>query len=227
MTRTTRDSRFGFFSRSAFAAAFASMFALAMSPAVSAQDSTLDATPPPEEGTRIAIQSPGEEGVENTIGAALFTEEDGEVTIHVEVEGLEPGDHGIHIHEIGICDPDADPQYSTAGGHYNPTDATHGPGPQSDATPEAATPAGDGAESHAGDLGNITIAEDGTGTLEVTTDRFSLDSQAETTLADEDGSALVIHENPDDLETDPSGESGDRIACGVISAGLDATPVTD
>lgn len=227
MTRTTRDSRFGLFSRSAFAAAFASMFALAMSPAVSAQDATPAASPPPEDGSRVVIQSPDDEGVENSIGEAIFTEEDGTVTINVEVEGLEAGDHGIHIHEIGICDPDADPQYSTAGAHFNPTDATHGPGPQSEATAEDATPADDASESHAGDLGNITIDEDGTGTLEVTTDRFSMDSEAETTLADENGSALVIHENPDDLETDPSGESGDRIACGVIFAGLDATPVTD
>ena len=226
MTRITRDSRFGFFSRSAFAVAFASIFALLMSPAISAQATELDSTPPPEEGSRVAIQSPGEEGVENTIGAALFTEEDGEVTIHVEVEGLEPGDHGIHIHEIGICDPDADPQYSTAGGHFNPTGASHGPGPDAGATPIAGTPAAE-LESHAGDLGNITVDEDGMGTLEVTTDRFSLDTGAENTLADEDGSALVIHENPDDLHTDPAGNSGDRIACGVIIAGLDATPVTD
>lgn len=220
MIRKFRDTVFGFSSRSALAVVFATMLAIAASPAVSAQDTTLDATPPPEDAMRIVIQSPGEEGVENSVGTATFDEEDGTVTISVFVENLEPGDHGIHIHEIGICDPDADPRYSTAGGHYNPTGASHGPGPQG-----SATPAEGAAESHAGDLGNITVGEDGTGTLDVTTDRVSLQTDAENTLADDDGSALVIHANPDDLQTDPSGESGDRIACGVIFAGLDATPV--
>lgn len=220
MTRRIREMFPGFLPGSALAVALAAMLAIAVSPAASAQDTMLDATPPPEDATSIAIQMPDEDGVEDVIGSATFDEQDGTVSISVFVENLEPGDHGIHIHEIGICDPDADPRYSTAGGHYNPTDASHGPGPASDATPV------DGAtESHAGDLGNITVGEDGTGTLEVTTDRFTLDADGENTLADENGSALVIHANADDLQTDPSGESGDRIACAVIFAGLDATPV--
>ncbi len=217
MTRKNHDANFRFVSRSALALAMASLLTIAISPVVSAQD----ASPEPsfaDEGATVVIESPGEEGVENVVGTATFIEEDGAVTISVQVENLPPGDHGIHIHEFGICDPDADPQYSTAGGHYNPTGATHGPGPQT------ATPGAD-VEAHAGDLGNITVGEDGTGTLEVTTDRVSLDPDAENTLFDDDGSALVIHENPDDLQTDPSGESGARIACGVIYAGLDATPV--
>lgn len=92
-------------------------------------------------------------------------------------------------------------------------------------TLRAGTPAGGAAESHAGDLGNISVGEDGTGTLEVTTDRVTLETDAKPALVDNDGSALVIHQNPDDLQTDPSGESGPRIACGVIFAGLEATPV--
>ena len=224
MTRRTDDARFGLFSRAALAVAFASMFAIAMSPLVGAQDASPEAEV--TEGANVVIESPGNEGVENVVGEATFTEQDGAVTIMVEVEGLEPGEHGIHIHEIGICDPDADPRYSTAGGHFNPTNTSHGPGPDAGATPVAGTPAAE-LESHAGDLGNITVGEDGTGTLEVTTDRVSLETDAEHTLADDNGSALVIHENADDLMTDPSGESGPRIACGVIFAGLDATPVPD
>lgn len=89
---------------------------------------------------------------------------------------------------------------------------------------------------HAGDLGNITVNDDGTFTFEVTVQNVGLGEDAENALADEDGSALLIHANPDDLETDPGGESGGRIACGIIfqntlpvaspAATPEATPAT-
>jgi Cu-Zn family superoxide dismutase len=139
------------------------------------------------------------------VGFAAIEEVEGGVTVTVansDDSGLEPGEHGIHIHETGICDPAGDEPFSTAGGHFNPTDEAHG-GPDTD-------------PRHAGDLGNLMVEEDGSFVFEVTVEGPSLGEGTENTLADEDGSALVIHANPDDLETDPSGESGGRQACGVI-----------
>ena len=80
---------------------------------------------------------------------------------------------------------------------------------QAGASPEAG-------QAHAGDLGNITIDAEGNGSLSMDTTAFTLEEGAENSLRDDDGSAIVIHENPDDLMTDPSGESGGRIACGVV-----------
>lgn len=157
------------------------------------------------------------------VGAATFTEVEGTVVITTTVTDLPPGEHGFHIHETGVCDPAGDDPFSSAGGHFNPTGTSHGPGPASGATPAAATPGN--TESHAGDLGNITVEEDGTATLAITSDRLSL-GEGDNALADEDGSALMIHENADDLMTDPSGESGPRIACGVIFAPTGGTPAS-
>lgn len=126
-----------------------------------------------------------------TVAVALVAESDDDITVSVAAVGLAPGEHGIHIHETGICDPTTDPAFSSAGDHYNPTGEEHG--------------------DHAGDLGNITAEEDGTALLKETTDEFTLDE-----LIDEDGSAIVIHAEED--EGDPEGESyGGRIACGVLA----------
>ena len=150
---------------------------------------------------------------------------DGAVSIEVEVEGLAPGEHGIHVHAVGACDPAGDPPFASAGGHYNPTGAAHGGPPAMGATgatgtPQAGTPGAAGspaaAAGHAGDLGNIAVGADGTGRLEIATDRFRL---AE--LGDADGSALVVHADRDDLVTDPTGNSGGRVACGVIAPARD------
>lgn len=116
--------------------------------------------------------------------------------------GLEPGTHGIHIHEVGACDASGDTPYASAGGHFNPTDTSHG--------------APDDDDSHAGDLGNLEVNDDGTLLYVVTTDKVTLDPAADNSLAGPSGSALLIHAGEDDLETDPSGESGDRVACGII-----------
>ena len=140
----------------------------------------------------------------NEVGTATLTESvPGQVDVSVQVTaGIEPGDHGVHVHEAGLCEADAPAgPFTTAGAHYNPTGQPHG-GP-------------DSPEAHAGDLGNITVADDGTGELTVTTDRITL-SAGPTTLMDADGSALLIHAQADDLETQPSGDSGGRIACGVV-----------
>lgn len=151
-----------------------------------AQESTPEAPPL---GRTLPALLQNTEGT--TVAVALVAESDDEITVSVAAVGLAPGEHGIHVHETGICDPTTDPPFSSAGGHYNPTDEEHG--------------------DHAGDLGNISAEEDGTALLKETTDEFTLDE-----LIDEDGSAIVIHAEED--ENDPEGESfGARIACGVLA----------
>jgi Cu-Zn family superoxide dismutase len=136
-----------------------------------------------------------------TVGRAVLTPSGAGVQLVVEVQGLPPGPKGLHIHETGACTP---PAFTSAGGHFNPDGREHG----SD-NPQGA---------HAGDLPNLVIGADGTGRLVVTSARISLatDGRA-TSLLDRDGSALVVHAAPDDLKTDPTGNSGGRIACGVVT----------
>ncbi len=142
----------------------------------------------------------------DVVATATLTETSGGVELQVEAEALEPGLHGIHIHETAQCNP---PEFKSAGGHFNPTGATHG----------LENPDG----PHAGDLPNLEVGEDGTASYRTTTDRVTL-GEGETSLFDADGSALVIHADEDDQTTDPSGESGDRIACGeIVSAGMPDT----
>jgi Cu-Zn family superoxide dismutase len=134
------------------------------------------------------------------VGSALLSQERGGVRILLDVTGLGPGDHAVHIHEVGRCDP---PAFESAGAHFNPTKAEHG----------TANPRG----PHAGDLPDMTVDTEGKGHMEVTAKLFTLDKKAPASLFDADGSAIVIHERADDKRTDPSGNSGARIACGVIS----------
>jgi superoxide dismutase, Cu-Zn family len=134
----------------------------------------------------------------NTVGLATFTEDcHGHVRIDVNVNGLTPGLHGIHIHEKGICIA----PFTSAGGHYNPLGKEHGLN-----NPEG---------PHAGDLPNLEVGEDGKGRMNTTTDLVTL-SSGPTTLFTASGTALIIHAGPDDQITNPSGNSGDRIVCGVI-----------
>jgi superoxide dismutase, Cu-Zn family len=132
-------------------------------------------------------------------------EGEGGVTITVTSttdSSLASGTHGIHIHEVGACDASGETPYESSGGHFNPTDASHGDAGDEDA--------------HAGDLGNLEVAEDGTIAFQVTTDKVTLDPAAENSLAGPSGASIIIHAEADDLETDPSGESGERVACGII-----------
>ncbi|MBI4610326.1 MAG: superoxide dismutase family protein [Candidatus Rokubacteria bacterium] len=133
-----------------------------------------------------------------TVGSASFWEDGNGVRIVAQVRGIPAGRHGTHLHAVGKCDP---PEFTTAGGHFNPGGKKHG----------LKNPAG----PHAGDLPNLEVAADGTGRFEYVTKLVTLAS-GPTSLFDADGSALVIHANPDDDVTDPTGNSGGRIACGVI-----------
>lgn len=136
----------------------------------------------------------------NAIGTAELSEEDAGVKVALEVEGLEEGIHGIHFHETGMCEG---PDFESAGGHFNPADAMHG----------MDNPDG----PHAGDLPNIEASSDGTASQEFTAENVTLAIGEENSLLKEGGTALVIHAGEDDQTTDPSGDSGDRIACGVVT----------
>jgi superoxide dismutase, Cu-Zn family len=137
------------------------------------------------------------------VGIATLAESINGVRIVAQVQNLSPGYHGLHVHEVGKCDP---PDFKSAGEHFNPTKAEHG----------LADPKG----PHAGDLPNILIAPDGTGVIVTETPLLTLKA-GQNSLLQAAGTALVIHAKPDDHRADPSGGSGDRLACGVISR---ATP---
>lgn len=134
------------------------------------------------------------------VGSAVFSRAENGVRVNVNVVGLPAGVHGIHIHEVGECSP---PDFTTAGGHLNPAARQHG----------LENPAG----PHAGDLPNLTVAADGRGDAEFVTDRVSLTPGAQNSLFRPGGTSLVVHAAADDQRTSPSGNSGARIACGVIS----------
>jgi Cu-Zn family superoxide dismutase len=134
------------------------------------------------------------------VGSAVFSQERGGVRIILDITGLAAGDHAVHIHEVGRCEP---PAFQSAGAHFNPTKAEHG----------TANPRG----PHAGDLPDVTVNTEGKGHMEVTAKLVKLDKKVPASLLDADGSAIVIHERADDKRSDPAGDSGARIACGVIS----------
>lgn len=141
-----------------------------------------------------------------SIGWAGFTEDaTGIIHVNVHAWGLTPGLHGIHIHATGTCTLGQTPTaFASAGGHHNPLGQAHG----LDDPPGA----------HAGDLPNLVVNGAGRGHLDVTTDRATLSAGA-TSVFDADGSALVIHALSDDQVTNPTGNSGGRVACGPIIAG--------
>jgi Cu-Zn family superoxide dismutase len=139
----------------------------------------------------------------NSLGTLELTEADGGVHITGELLGLPGGAHGIHIHQTGDCD--AASKFESAGGHFNPTSRQHGKD-----NPEG---------PHAGDLENISATAEGGGALVDLTDANVTLGEGENSLFDDDGSAIVVHADADDYKTDPSGNSGERIACGVIEAG--------
>lgn len=134
------------------------------------------------------------------VGEATLTEAKNGVQIKLTAQGLSPGRHGFHIHEIGKCEV---PDFKTAGAHFNPFKREHGfkntKGP------------------HAGDLPNLEVAPNGKVDTEIFASLVTLQEGKPNSLLDMDGSALVIHDKVDDYTTDPSGNSGDRIVCGVVT----------
>jgi Cu-Zn family superoxide dismutase len=133
------------------------------------------------------------------VGRATIIETGEGVRIAVTGYRLPPGAHGLHVHAVGRCEP---PQFTSAGPHFNPGGKQHG----------AQNPAG----PHAGDLPNLEVAASGEGGLDMTTRLLTL-GPGPASLLGPAGTSLVVHAAADDQKTDPSGKSGDGIACGVIT----------
>jgi superoxide dismutase, Cu-Zn family len=143
-------------------------------------------------GKAIAVLHPTEGN--SAKGTVTFSPKDGQVLVRVELTGLPPGKRGFHVHEYGDCSaPDA----TSAGGHYDPTDQPHG-GPKD-------------AERHVGDLGNVTADESGRVDEEITDSVITLDGPHSII-----GRSVLVHAKEDDLKSQPTGEAGARLACGVI-----------
>lgn len=131
------------------------------------------------------------------LGILQLIESEGPLQIDGKLRGLKPGEHGFHIHETGKCEP----PFKSAGGHFNPANVKHGfssDGP------------------HAGDLTNLTVESDGSATIDRDNERVTLKKGEANSLFDGDGSAFIVHARADDYESQPSGNAGKRIACGVI-----------
>jgi superoxide dismutase, Cu-Zn family len=143
------------------------------------------------------IQLTDREG--DSVGTLTLAMESGGVRFTGRLHDLPAGQHGIHIHERGKCDP---PEFTSAGAHFNPTAREHG----------KLNPQG----RHAGDLDNIEVDQSGFADVSFLATGVTLQAGA-TSLLKPGGTSLVIHAGPDDLKTDPSGNSGDRIACGIIT----------
>ncbi len=137
-------------------------------------------------------------------GRVMFTRAGDQVRVVADLTGVTPpGNHGFHLHENGKCERDTTgggKDFASAGGHFNPAGAAH-------ACPDAAA-------HHAGDLGNIVINADGTGHLDVTTSALSLSGPSSVV-----GRSVILHAGADDCTTQPTGNSGGRLACGVITSG--------
>lgn len=139
-------------------------------------------------------------------GTVSFTPlDDGTLSIVAEVSGVErPGPHGFHLHETGDCTAE---DFTSAGGHFNPTGVDH---------------AGPGAEvHHGGDFGNVEIADDGTGRLELVSSMLTLEGENGVI-----GKAVILHEGEDDLTSQPTGAAGGRLACGVVEGVVESADAT-
>lgn len=133
---------------------------------------------------------------QKTKGVVHFTQSGDKIKVEAMLEGLKPGPHGFHIHEKGDCSA---PDFTSAGGHFNPVHKAHG--------------GLEAAERHAGDLGNIIADSKGKAKLTIELSGLTIGGQNGIL-----GKALIIHENADDFKTQPTGNSGGRIGCGVIEA---------
>lgn len=151
-------------------------------------------TPAPADAGPVGVELKSAEG-KNVAGTLSLKAASEGVMIEGKITGLSAGSHGFHVHEQGDCSA-AD--FSTAGAHFNPTGQEHG-------SPTDA-------KRHAGDMGNLEVSEDGSVTVAMTLHGVTL-GEGENSLV---GRAIIVHEKADDLKTQPSGDAGGRVACGVI-----------
>lgn len=132
------------------------------------------------------------------VGEAMLRETANGVIVTAKLRNLPPGEHGFHVHEHGVCEP----PFESAGAHFNPGKRSHG----------FEDPKG----PHAGDLPNVVVPASGELDVEFLARDLTLREGARNSVIDADGAALVVHAKADDYSSDPSGDSGDRIACGII-----------
>ena len=133
------------------------------------------------------------------VGEAKLKEVTGGVQMSVKVTGLPAGVHAIHVHEAGKCEA---PDFKTAGGHFNPEKKKHG----------LQNPEG----HHVGDMPNLTVGQNGKGTFKTVVTGATLAGDGPNSLFHTGGASVVIHEKEDDMKTDPAGNAGARLACGVV-----------
>jgi Cu-Zn family superoxide dismutase len=142
-----------------------------------------------------------------SVGWVRIRETPNGLILHARLSGVPAGEHAFHVHQVGKCEP----PFESAGDHYNPGKKQHG----------FAVAGG----PHAGDLPNVTVPQDGN--LEIDVFAAGLSVRGENALVDGDGSALIVHEKIDDYASQPSGNAGKRIACGVVKAGAMAGAADD
>ena len=132
------------------------------------------------------------------VGDADLLQTPAGVLIKLQIKGLPPGEHAFHVHAVGKCEA----PFESAGPHFNPGNHKHG------------IMSGEG---HAGDMPNLHVPQSGELSVEIVNSAISLEQGKPNSVFDNDGSSLVVHAKADDYKTDPAGNAGDRIACGIVS----------